>query len=423
MALLGTSATQAEELAAGGGHWQADAGGLYYGESDGRVQTAEAVVDLRRSDADGAALNFKLVADALTGGSPNGALPSRSVQTFATPSGHSLSATPGGGGEGEHKMVYSVAAGQLPMDTSFHDFRLALSGNREGNIADLGRLAYGAAVSRELDFQSASVNAALAHDLNDKNTTLSLGVNLEADGIMPIGGAPMGRSDYAQFQKSGNKNKHVADVLVGVAQVMNRRWLTLANYSVDAASGYQNDPYKIVSVLNGDGSIAQDGAGNPYYVYENRPSKRTRRAWYWENKIDLDPDVLQWSLRWMSDDWGVRSQTFDAHYRWTLGSGYLEPHYRRYHQSATDFFRFYLPATEAVPEFLSADPRLAEFDATTWGLKWGHRYGRDGEFNVRIEQYTQTGNGPAAVPAQLQGLDVYPGLKAWLLQGGLRLVF
>jgi hypothetical protein len=422
-ALLGSAVAHGESAGSDGG-WTADAGALYYGENDGRVQCAEAVVNLRRVRPDDGSLNFKLTVDALSGGSPNGALPSRSVQTFATPSASSLTPAMSGGGEGEHSTVYTVAPGQLPIDKSFHDARFAASAAREQDLGSQDHLSYGAAVSREMDFQSLSANAALAHDFNDKNTTLSLGANLETDSIQPMGGAPVAGSDYAAFRKEGNKTKQVADVLIGVTQVMTRRWLTQLNYSRDHSTGYQSDPYKIVSVLQADGSIARDAGDNDYYLYENRPSARTRQSWYWDNKFAFDRDVLQLSYRYMRDDWGIRSHTVDVHYRWQMAQGaYLEPHLRRYRQSAAEFFTFYVDSTAAFPLYLSADPRLAKFDAATYGIKLGLPFGRDGEWNVRLEQYSQTGSGPAVVPAQLQGLNLYPGLKAWLLQGGLRYAF
>jgi hypothetical protein len=112
------------------------------------------------------------------------------------------------------------------------------------------------------------------------------------------------------------------------------------------------------------------------------------------------------------------------HYRLALGDGaYLEPHLRRYRQSAADFFHFFLPAGSVDPTYFSADPRLAKFDATTVGIKWGTRVGHAGELNIRLEQYSQKGSGPDVVPTQLQGLDLYPGLKAWLVQGGFRFLF
>jgi hypothetical protein len=42
------------------------------------------------------------------------------------------------------------------------------------------------------------------------------------------------------------------------------------------------------------------------------------------------------------------------------------------------------------------------------------------EFSVRAEYYQQTFHEQLPVPASLQGLDLYPGLKAILVQIGYR---
>ena len=38
--------------------------------------------------------------------------------------------------------------------------------------------------------------------------------------------------------------------MLGLTEVMTRRWLMQLNYSYDAQSGYQNDPYRIISVVD-----------------------------------------------------------------------------------------------------------------------------------------------------------------------------
>src|ERR1022692_317797 len=85
-----------------------DSAVLHYQENGGRVGTTEAVVHVKNTDEDGSTLGFKFTYDTLSGGSPNGALPSKSVQTFARPSGHSLvtttSTTP--------VQTYTTASGQ-----------------------------------------------------------------------------------------------------------------------------------------------------------------------------------------------------------------------------------------------------------------------------------------------------------------------
>jgi hypothetical protein len=139
----------------------------------------------------------------------------------------------------------------------------------------------------------------------------------------------------------------------------------------------------------------------------------------------LDHDVLQASYRHTQDSWGVRSDTLEMHYRLALGAyGYLEPHLREYRQSAANFFRFYLDEGAAQPSYFSADPRLAAFNGQTLGIKYAIPMdATGGEFSLRIERYTQRGSGPSEVPVGLQGLTLYPGMSAWIVQLGARFSF
>lgn len=436
---------------------QVDSGVLYYQESGGRVQVIEPVVDIKNDFGDDRSLTTKLIFDTLSGGSPNGAIPSKSVQTFATPSGTSLQPSssssnttkPAAGNEGSdaalraltyttasgrvvstpngsstsaptertHPTVYTVQPGELPLDTTFADERIALSTVWQQPISAADRFSLGAAASSETDFRSFSINSALAHDFNRKNTTLSAGLNLEHDDVLPVGGAPVPLSDYTLFEKTSGQSKNVVDALIGVTQVFSRHWLSQLNYSIDKSSGYQNDPYKILSAIDRDGNLIS-------YVYENRPDSRQRNSIYWENKFALTHDVFDISYRHMNDDWGIRSNTVDVRYRLELNRQFfIEPHARWYQQTGADFFHFYLMQGDPFVPYASSDPRLAQFDAKTVGLKFGYAPSRTQEFTLRVEQYSQTGNGPNNVPTQLQGLDLYPGLKAIIVQAGFRFEF
>ena len=73
----------------------------------------------------------------------------------------------------------------------------------------------------------------------------------------------------------------------------------------------------------------------------------------------------------------------------------------------------------------ASDSRLGAFSALTYGLKFAQKLpglgGRaESEFSVRAEYYQQTFNERIATPAALQGLDLFPGLKAILVQVGWR---
>jgi len=389
--------------------WSVDSALAYYHE-DGRIQAIEPVVDVAKVFADGQSLDFNVTFDALSGASPNGALTSRTAQTFASPSG-----------KPQHQ--YRTAPGQLPVDPDYKDDRIAVGGNWTAPFTQVDQVSLGGKLSSEDDFFSATVNASIAHDFNEKNTTLSLGIDNEFDSIHPIGGAPVPGSNYELAEKqTGGKTKDGGGMLLGVTQVMTRNWLSEFNISIDRFHGYLNDPYKFTSIINSAGGTAG-------YEYENRPDQRTRKSAYWENRVGWSSHVsTALSLRYMSDDWGVRSDTAQLHLRWTFSNRdrYLEPTIRWYRQSAADFYTpFILSTDKPITGYESSDSRLGAFHAVTYGVKFAQKLPGLGsrpesEISVRAEYYQQTFEERVPTPVGLQGLDLYPGLKAVLVQIGWR---
>jgi hypothetical protein len=389
--------------------WSVDSALAYYHE-DGRIEAVEPVVDVAKTFADGRSLDFNVTFDALSGASPNGALPSRQAQTFSSPSG-------------KPRHQYTTGPGQLPVDSDYHDDRIAVGGNWTVPFTRADQVTVGGKVSAEDDFFSATVNASIAHDFDQKNTALSFGIDNEYDSLHPIGGAPAPGIDYALADKqAGGKTKDGVGLLLGVTQVMARNWLSEFNISVDRFTGYLNDPYKFTSIINGAG-------GTTGYEYENRPDQRTRKSGYWENRVAWSSQIsTALSLRYMSDDWGVRSDTAQLHLRWSLSDRdrYIEPTVRWYRQSAADFYTPFILTTEKpTTAYESSDSRLAAFHALTYGVKYAQKLPGPGsraesEFSIRAEYYQQTLEVRSPVPAALQGLDLYPGVKAVLVQIGWR---
>jgi hypothetical protein len=414
-ALLGAGAARSQQTAMAPPDsglledWSVDSALAYYHE-DGRVQAIEPVVDVAKVFADGQALNFNVTFDALSGASPNGALTSHMPQTFASPSGKPM-----------HR--YTTAPGQLPVDPDYQDDRIAVGGNWTVPLTRIDQVSIGGKLSAEDDFYSATVNASIAHDFNEKNTTLSFGIDNEYDSIHPIGGAPVAGSDYALSEKqTGGKTKDGVGALLGVTQVMTRTWLSELNVSIDRFQGYLNDPYKITSIID-------SGGGTSGYVYENRPDQRTRKSIYWENRVAWNSRLSSASsLRYMSDDWGVRSDTAQLHLRWSLSGRdrYIEPTIRWYRQTAADFYApFILNTQKPATGYDSSDSRLGAFHALTYGVKYAQKLPglgsrAESEFSIRAEYYRQTFDERVPVPAGLQGLDLYPELNAVLVQIGWR---
>jgi hypothetical protein len=382
---------------------------LAYYHEDGRVQAIEPVVEVNKSFANGQSLDLNATFDVLSGASPNGALTSRQPQTFASPSGTSLTGS---------KHIYTVNPGQYPVDRNYSDVRGAAGANWDVPLTRLTSINLGGKISAEDDFISATLNASIAHDFNEKNTTLSFGVGSEFDRLSPIGGTPVSGSDYTLFEKTGNKTKDGVEALLGVTQVVTQNWIAELNFSVDRFKGYLNDPYKIASVL--------DSAGNTTgYVYESRPEQRTRKSAFLENRAALNQFSAALSLRYMQDNWQIRSDTVELRPRWTLSDRqYIEPTVRWYKQTAAYFYTPWLSNAMQVPEFQSSDERLGAFHALTYGIKYARKVGeqqdtRGSELNVRVEYYQQTFRQPEA-PASLQGFDLLPPLKAILVQVGWR---
>ena len=100
-----------------------------------------------------------------------------------------------------------------------------------------------------------------------------------------------------------------------------------------------------------------------------------------------------------------------------MQSSYLEPHVRLYTQSHADFYVGSLDSTVPLPAYASADYRLGEFDALTFGLKFGWQFASGNEMSLRLESYSSDG----AVPGNLlignqQGGELYPDLDAIIAQ-------
>ena len=419
-ALLGASAAQSQE-AAGTQKEESplnrllegvsfDSALAYYRE-DGRIQAVEPVVNVSKTFAGGDVASLNVTFDSLSGASPNGALPSNVPQTFASPSGTSLTT-------GRH--LYSIAPGRLPADPHYQDDRIAAAGDWQLPLSRLTHLSLGGKLSGEDDFISATLSASIAQDFNERNTTLLLGINNEFDSLKPIGGAPVPDSDYAAFDKDGNKTKDGVGVLLGLTQVMTRHWLSELNLSWDRFHGYLNDPYKITSVL--------DAAGNTLgYVYESRPDERTRKSAYLENRVGWSTGSAGLALRYMQDDWGIHSDTAQAHVHFSFADRqqYLEPSMRWYRQSAADFYTPWLTEAKPASGFEASDSRLGAFHAFTYGVKYAYKLSSGAglagsEFSVRLEYYQQIQDQRLAAPVLLQNLDLYPGLKAVLVQFGWR---
>jgi hypothetical protein len=422
--LLGTTAAEPVQAQEEPG-WDFNTSLLYYGEGDDRVQDLSLKTLSTLALVDDRYLSLGLTIDALTGATPNGALPQPFPQTFTAPSGRNTFTTP---------------PGEFPIDDSFRDTRVAISADWEQPLGRLYAMNVGISGSKEYDYLHLGVNAKLSRDFNNRNTTLSGGFAFASDELTPVGRVPdpltpmrVARDDdddddNGNGSASGRvaaEDKEILDLVLGVTQVISQNFLVQLNYSYSEATGYLNDPYKIVTVVDpitGEAVPVPQlpGIDGPSHLnlYEHRPDSRTKHSLYAQGKYYMSGKVLDTSYRYMTDDWEIDSHTLDMRLRFPMGDRmYLEPHLRFYTQSAADFYTISLTNGDPLPEYASADYRLGDFDAITAGLKFGWKTGGGNDMSLRAEIYSQSGN---VSKDQLIGsqadFDVYPDMDAIIVQ-------
>lgn len=383
--------------------WQVESAVLFYSEKD-RVNVTEPAVMGTRNINDGESITFRGIVDSMSGATPNGAVPSNQPQTYTTPSGN----------------TNTIPAGTMST-SSFSDTRVAFGMDWNKELSRLTKQILSTNISTEKDYFSLGGSATYTFDTENRMTTFSAGLGYSYDQVIPIGGkpaaltslstAPTGSDSSSSGFGLNGELKTTGDVLLGVTRVLSRRALTQLNYTVSATNGYLNDPYKVLSLVDNNGvSVDQ--------VYEKRPDSRNSSALYWLFVYHLPEDVIHLSYRFYKDDWGVHSSTYNLDYRYQLGKrSYIKPHLRYYTQTAADFYHLYLMNGDPLPDYASADYRLAAFKGTNIGIKYGHTLGRHSEFSLRAELMQQTGDShPSDAVGVLSQYDLYPGLDATIFQ-------
>ncbi|MDO6720298.1 DUF3570 domain-containing protein [Psychrosphaera sp. 1_MG-2023] len=395
--------------------WKLDSAVMYYGETD-RVQAVEVIVGGKKEFEDGHFLDLKFTFDTLTGASATGAVAQPNIQSFTRPSGNGR---------------YTVSANETPLDDTFKDTRVQLNAQWTQPLKGEYTLSTGAHLSKEYDYLSLGINAGLAREFNQKNTTVSAGLSLGQDTITPEGGLPIplyemphyinspngqpnntegSSSDFDASRDRSSDSKQIVDLLFGVTQVINRRFITQFNYSYSNVDGYQTDPFKVVSVVDENGVALNN-------IYESRPDKRQKNSVYAQGKYHLSKSVVDVSYRYFWDDWGIKSNSIDAKYWMPMGKGYLEPHIRYYQQDEADFYQPFVTRQPEVDSNVSADYRIGKLTGLTLGLSYGFPLNNGHEISFRAELYRQKVTDPGVNNiGVINQLDIFPDVDAVIFQ-------
>jgi len=422
-----------DEPAPGAGSVVLDSSVLFYQETGGRVQAIEPVINGEVHLDNGDVISGGLTYDSLTGATPNGAAPSTGRQTFSSiirqATSTQVTSTSASGnstvtsipGTTTANSVYTQPARAIPL-ASFHDHRVAANLTYNWQADADTHVKLGGAFSVESDYTTFTGTTGISRDFNQKNTTLSLTASVEGDISRPHGGTPTAYENLNTLVTGGNDHKTVINVVGGVTQTLTRFWLTQLNYNYSTSSGYQADPYRLISVV--------DNSGAPLaYLFESRPRSRQRHSFYWGNKLALGPTVADVGVRYYTDSWGIKGITAEVSEQVPINRYlYVKPLFRYYKQSAANFYEPYLISQSGattfsgLPAYASSDARLSRFSATTIGGRIGWRLFEDSELYVEGESYRQAGTHTiAGAPGQLAGLDFFSGVHAISVMMGFKI--
>lgn len=301
-----------------------------YRESAGRVGVQAQYGLVEQSLGTDAKLKLTGVVDAIAGATPTGEAPS----------------TPGG---------------DVPL-TQMHERRKAWTADYSRQIGRVN-LGLGIANSRESDYVSNGASLNTLTDFNDKNTALLLGFSATDDTVRV-------------FYQADRVKKRAWDAVVGVNQLLDPQTSVSLNFSFGHVSGYQSDPYKIVT----KDTELLPGLVLPLTFPENRPD--TRNKWIVFASVNRSVDsvhgALDASYRLYHDSFGTTSHTLTAAWFQKLGAHVvLIPSLRFYQQGQADFYHVTLTGSAIAPgdrpnpagPFFSADYRLSKLRSVNYGLK------------------------------------------------------
>lgn len=349
-----------------------------YDESNGRIYVESWYYRGEMYLGEDTVFRFQLLKDSISGASPTGALPG-GIQPFLA----------------DLEDVRNGVLGALAQQFGDHRVELEFSRSEEQDY-----LSYGLALSDRWE-------------VNQKNTTLSFGINYLDDSVTVFGIDDQEKKSY--------------DLFVGATQLLDKNTVLTGNLTVGYSEGYLNDQYKaiqrtdIVSLpdgMGGMGGMIDIPIINLYR--ENRPDSRLRGVLQLQGTSFFEKvqAALDSTLRLSQDDYGVSSQSVQLEWRQGLGDRLeVTPFARYYRQSAADFFHNTLdevptanpaeyPAGEG-PHY-SADYRLSSMSTLSLGLKVRYRFNDNFALSAAFEQYDMSGSGSNQAPAA-----AYPTASIW----------
>jgi len=237
---------------------------------------------------------------------------------------------------GENKVIMSGAS----IKEARKDLRIGYSFYESNRITG-----FNLARSVENDYESIAIGSSMEISTNQKNTVYAFSASASFDDISPTQGIFLNTLDGIL-----EDSKTTYSVSGNISQVINRKNIMQAGISINQHSGYLSDPYK---------------------SNDKRPDSRLQTAAIIRMRsfIDSWDAALHSGYRFYSDDWGVRSDTFDLSLYKNLSNNYqIVPGIRYYTQDGASFYK-QNSSNAANEAFISTDYRLSYYGAVSVSFK------------------------------------------------------
>lgn len=293
---------------------------------------------------------------------------------------------------GTDSQLVHVLSSASPETRKQSDFKLSYEW-------DEATINLGGGLSLENDYESRYGNISGRWDINQKLTSLKLGLsytNSDTSAIIDHDASPYltktAFQDQIEFRGGseilhGNKVDWATNI--GITQIINKNALLDINAGYTNSTGYMENPYKATTVIFIDpDSISPNSdipiIGDVRALLEQRPDSRNQLSLSSKYVQYIDPlnAALHLSYSFSYDDWGINAHTFEAEWVQPLKYGWtITPRVRYYSQGSADFYTPYLTSQQAFNKSaVDAQGREIWVDATNPDN--GVEYVRDELFNL-----------------------------------------
>jgi hypothetical protein len=264
--------------------------------------------------------------------------------------------------------------------------------------------------SSEHDYESYGAALNYSIDLNQKNTTLSVGWAHDWDHILPNTGTYIDQV----------KRKDSDDFLLSASQLLSAKTVLTAAFTFRNAAGYLNDPYR--GVLFGD--YPQSDPNNLSLFPESRPGHRESYIGFVSLTQYFTPlhGSVEGSYRFYHDSFGIDAHTLGLAWYQKIGRRVtLSPSFRYYRQTAASFYATQFAGDPTnpgdpnpIPTYYSADYRLSTLETFAYGISLTAKVVDWLSLDVAYKRYEMHGLDSITSPSAYPKANIFTiGARIW----------